>query len=133
MKRACRSLIILCALVIAMITLIEPPPARADWGECDADFQDRTAYCSQQNADCIWSRGTNCELKFNACLDQSGTLRTTCINETDPTPQPWPVIDNSRSLCIEGCSTPCGEIPDSYQRMACRVTCYHYCNEIYPR
>ena len=134
MPRLGRRLIVLSTLIVAMMCLASPQPTRADlWGECDADFINRTTYCSEQNADCINNSGVDCQESFNSCLDQSATIKTDCINATDPTPQPWPVIDQSRSWCLEGCRTGCAEITTLPEKMVCNMTCTAYCNENYPK
>lgn len=133
MKRIARKLAALCVLTTAaLILLASPESSYADWASCDADFMNRTQYCIDQYNTCVATGGSNCQRDYNSCLDQSGTLKTECINTTDPTPQPLPVIDQSRSICMSACYYGC-DYTDFVERFACYSPCYTYCNENYPK
>lgn len=139
MQRLARRLTCLALLATVLILLAWPSPTRADWGECDADFLDRTSYCVDQYANCIYlayvlgGTGAQCTTEYNSCLDQSGSLKTQCVNATDPNPQPWPVIDRSRSWCLSACSDGCAQFTNPEERFSCYMPCYSYCNENYPK
>lgn len=133
MKRVFRKLAALGVLTAFAFLLASPQPSLATWGDCDADFMNRTDFCVNQYTACVNMGQQNCQTQYNSCLDQSGTLKTECINATDPTPQPLPVIDESRSMCMSGCRSGCAEFEGTFAYFTCYMPCYNYCNENYPK
>lgn len=52
---------------------------------------------------------------------------------TDTIPVPYPVIDRSRSNCLQGCRLGCLAAQDPADRLACMTPCWFSCNAQYPK
>ena len=82
------------------------------------------------------TQAVGCGIEFHNCLDncpgcqQCHDTYDQCISDS---PEPWPVIDNSRSGCLEGCRQECGSIENPADRFACYNPCWDWCDENYPK
>ena len=97
--------------------------------------------CDTAYGECVYTR---CQQvppnQFLACRAQCDREYETCRlgapstspSGGDPLPQPWPVIDRSRSICLAGCREGCISYADPAERLACYMPCWEYCNETYP-
>ena len=89
------------------------------------------------------TQALGCGLEFHNCLDncEPGTAGAACRQQCNDTydycvsdsPEPWPVVDNSRSGCLEGCQQECGSIETFPERFACYDPCWQWCDETYPK
>lgn len=83
MRRLTKRLIFLSALIAALTMLASPPRTRANWGDCDADLDNRNQACADQFNTCVAS-GTPvdvCQQSYNSCLDQADALHSTCLHD----------------------------------------------------
>ena len=142
MRKLILKALVLTLLVACFIVVPSPQRTRADlWGECDAARSARNDYCEQQYNLCLQNNGPDCLTNYNSCLDTAARLHhdyTTnppsgCLFENPDDPAPWPVIDTSRSDCLETCSYGASLIENFMDRWEYYDACWNYCDEHYPK
>ena len=127
----------LCLMLGGLLILLPGQKVEAD----DVSFS-----CIQQYSFCVMgcpppppdgsldACRAQCELNNNSCTSCEFTgLPIGCEGGTDALPQRWPVIDRSRSICLQGCQQGCSGIADPAERLACYTPCWEFCNATYPK
>jgi hypothetical protein len=120
-------LLVLCALFgVVMFTPSGRKVKADDWPySCDQQYGFCVYSCAGITDEEAYQECTApCELSYNQCYADG--------DPTDPLPEPYPVIDNSRSACLQGCQA-CTQLLDPNDRLACYTPCWDYCNATYPK
>lgn len=81
-----------------------------------------------------------CGIEFHNCLDACGgdaqckaacdDAYAGCISDS---PDPYPIINRTRSGCLQACQQECSSITDPLDRAACYEPCWEYCDANYPK
>lgn len=114
--------LVLCLMLGALVAL--PTPQQAQSGSSDP-----TQWCTTQYHNCMdacggdWYCQANCDDNYAACINDADT----------ESPEKYPVIDRSRSACLEGCKQGADSIEDPNESMSYYMACWNYCNETYPK
>ena len=133
MKRLTPRLLILTVLLGFLMILAMPPPARAEWA-CDLDANMANQACANQYAQCLANgySPSACRQEYELCLIYAQITREDCEWASGESPQPWPVIDQHLSWCLEGCME-CDQITNFFDRFNCHNSCSDFCFDTYPK
>ena len=134
---------VLLILLIGCLVVITSSPQRSHadpWGECDAAREARDKTCNDQYKLCLMLNQGDCDNKYNTCLvnslkehhDYSVYPPTGCIFDGSD-PQPWPVVNTSRSDCLSTCSLGASRIEDVMERFDYYDNCWNFCDATYPK
>jgi hypothetical protein len=137
-QRLIRKLFVLSVLLVslAFLTSFGPTPARAEgWAECNFPYLDSSVGCiwafNQCLSGCQDSQcRSGCADAYQNCAIDAHETRTECVYNIDP--QPLPVEDDSREICMEGCQS-CYDQGYTIEAFQCYNTCYDYCDENFPK
>ncbi|MBV8856809.1 MAG: hypothetical protein JOZ02_07775 [Acidobacteria bacterium] len=141
MRRLTKRLIFMTALIAALTLLASPQRTHANWGECDADLDNRNQACDQQYNDCL-SAGiktpSQCQQEYNSCLDQADALHSTCLHDAGLIDDQWCQqqyndcmasggfgCDDTYTSCMSGGSDTT-KWPDLSERRRCLQGCLAY-------
>ena len=98
--------------------------------------------CDTAFGECVYDRcQTLSGSQFDGCVNQCNLEYEICRlgapstspSGSDPLPQPWPVFNRFRSICLSGCQQGCSSFADPVERLECYMPCWEYCNETYPK
>jgi hypothetical protein len=134
MKTLLRSIAILFVFLGAVIVLQSPQPTKADW-PCDLNGNADAEACANSYRQCV-NAGVDpneCAEQYQFCLMYGREQYDSCVFVNGESPNPWPVINEHRAWCNQGCQTACDEVSDPAERFYCRYNCMNWCNETYPK
>lgn len=142
MRKLIGKALVLALLIACFIIIPSSQPSSADvWGECDAQRSIRNDVCLAEYNACLINNGTDCLGTYNRCLDEAARLHhdytqsppTGCLFENPDDPVPWPVLSNSRSTCLSGCSEGASQIENIEDRLEYYGACWAYCDANFPK
>ena len=111
------------------------------WGECLYSLDGRVHYSVDDYARCLDECVSNsnpaqcrqeCLSRYHNNLDETQSLYNDCICPDSEEPEPWPVIDQSLSWCLEGCQQ-CDQIGTLLEQFVCRMNCQSFCFDNHPK
>ena len=132
MKTFLRSIAILFVFLGAAMFVQSPPPVKADW-PCDLNGNSSAQACAASYRWCINNGGNpqDCASAYGFCLSYGMEEYADCMWVNGESPNPWPVIDEHRQWCYEGCQD-CNQITNPVARLNCLSQCMDFCDSIYP-
>jgi hypothetical protein len=125
---------LIAILFLLLITLTVPTtePVRADTWACDLSANEGAEACTTRVIECIFANGDLCFTEYYYCQNNNQIAHDDCEFVSGESPDPWPVIDERRSWCLQGCQA-CNEIENPWDRLQCSLGCTSACNELYPK
>lgn len=132
MKRF-RRLLILTVLLGSLITLAMPSSGLAEF-TCDLDANAGNQACALYYSQCLADgySPSVCRGEYSLCLTWAGDARESCEAINGDPGQPWPVIEQHLSWCLQGCQD-CNQITDSFDNFNCLSQCSDFCEATYPK
>lgn len=97
---------------------------------CDTAYGDCIYNCTNLQGRPYEQCQPECDRAYEMCRLNGGE---TSPSGGGPPPMKWPVIDRSRSICLQGCQQGASQIADGAERLEYYMACWNYCNDTYPK